>query len=287
MRQVKLAFLVLTTSVAVAQEALVISALINNPSFSLIEFTACADINDLTDYGLGQFKGADFEQPDGVAAFGANVPITAGTHLYVVPLVSGTYQLSPTQFYAFFGFTPTFYAPLDDLIFQGNYNLLVVNKATYSYEDSYGVLGVDPTGTLLDYTGGWAARKSRTVPNLHFNVLDWNIHPFAYENNPISNSLASPPIQLGTYKCQTPTPAPSKAPVTPTIKPVPVPIPPPPTPAPITPTLRPTNGPRQNVPEPTPGPGGSNPLKPSPAPVAPVNKPHNPPRPPGTRSPRP
>jgi hypothetical protein len=270
---------------------LVISALVDGPTFSLVEFTACSFIPTLHPYEFTAHSSTvryfpfynaylyddDFDTDD--SRFSIEIP--AGSHIYIVTqtVLSTGKPFTTADFTSFFGFTPpylffyhyagftgseTFILSIDDVYIPGQAD----DESNGPLLDTYGPIGGDDAGTAADFTLGWAVRDSGTTASLSFDVNDWVVRKNAFTLTTTSNLAANPPVSLGSYQCYipSPTPAPSKLP---TLRP---------TLAGRLPTDREPNHSRppstivdQIVVAPV--------APPTPAPVAPVfSPPHNPPR---------
>ncbi len=154
-----------------------------------IEVVACADIADLSIYGLGSANnggGTDGEE----FTFPADSAV-AGQYIYV------SYDVD--AFTAFFGFAPDYTDANAPNINGDDAIELFMNG---SVVDVFGDINVDGTGTAWDYLDGWVYRVNGTGPDGSTFVLEnWIYSGTNALDNETTNATAATPFPLGTYEC--------------------------------------------------------------------------------------
>ena len=153
-----------------------------------VELKACADIADLSIYGLGCANnggGTDGEE----FTFPAD-SASEGDFIYVA--------YEATGFASFLGFAPDY---LDNV---ANHNgddafELFMNGGVV---DVFGDINTDGTGTAWECMDGWAYRVGGTGPDgTTFVLANWTFSGPNALDGETSNATAATPFPIGTYLC--------------------------------------------------------------------------------------
>jgi hypothetical protein len=154
-----------------------------------IEVKACADIADLSIYGLGSANnggGTDGEE----FTFPADAAVE-GQFIYVSYDVDG--------FTAFFGFAPDYTDANAPNINGDDAIELFMNG---SVVDVFGDINVDGTGEPWEHLDGWAYRVDETGPDgTTFVLANWFFSGPNALDGETTNATAVFPFPLGTYDC--------------------------------------------------------------------------------------
>lgn len=154
-----------------------------------IEVCACADIADLSIYGLGSANnggGTDGEE----FTFPAD-PAVAGQFIYL------SYDVD--AFTAFFGFAPDYTDANAPNINGDDAIELFMNG---SVVDVFGDINVDGTGEPWDHLDGWTYRVDATGPDGTTFVLEnWYFSGINALDGELTNATAAVPFPLGTFAC--------------------------------------------------------------------------------------
>jgi len=153
-----------------------------------VELKACADIADLSIYGLGSANngggtdGEEFTFPADSAA--------EGQFIYVASETDG--------FTAFFGFAPDYTSGA--MLINGDDAIeLFLNG---SVVDVHGDINVDGTGTAWDSVDGWAYRVDGTGPDgTTFVLANWTFSGTNQLEGGTTNGACTVPFPIGTYSC--------------------------------------------------------------------------------------
>lgn len=193
MRQLVMVVVALTlvATVAGAQD-LVITGLCDGPLTGgipkTVEVVACADIADLSIYGLGCANnggGTDGQE----FTFPADSAV-AGQYIYV------SYEVD--AFTAFFGFAPDYTDNVANHNGDDAFELFMNGGVV----DVFGDINVDGTGTAWDSLDGWAYRVDGTGPDGTTFVLgNWIFSGINGLENGTTNDTCDVPFPLGTYQC--------------------------------------------------------------------------------------
>jgi len=154
-----------------------------------VELKACADIADLSVYGLGCANNGGGS--DGVEFTFPGDSAVEGQFIYVAT--------EETQFTAFFGFAPD-YTDGDATGTNGDDAIeLFMND---SVVDVFGDINVDGSGTTWEYTDGWTYRVDETGPDgTTFVETNWDFSGPNALDGETSNATAAVPFPVGTYDC--------------------------------------------------------------------------------------
>lgn len=159
-----------------------------------VEVFACADIPDLSIYGLGSANnggGTDGEE----FTFPA-VAVPAGTFIYVAS--------EAIEFANFFGFAPDYTSGA--MLINGDDAIELFQNG--SVHDIYGDINVDGSGTGWDYLDGWAKRNDLTGPDgSTFVLANWTTSGINAWDGCTTNSSCQAGFPLGQYVCDTGTQA--------------------------------------------------------------------------------
>ncbi len=194
MRQLVMFVLVFSLfATAASASDLVITGVIDGPLTGglpkAIEVKACADIADLSIYGLGSANnggGTDGEE----FTFPADSAVE-GQYIYV--------SNEDVQFQAFFGFAPDY---IDYASTSINGDDAVELFMSGVVVDVFGDINVDGTGQPWEHTDGWAYRVDQTGPDGSTFVLEnWFFSGPNALDNETSNATAAVPFPLSTYVC--------------------------------------------------------------------------------------
>jgi hypothetical protein len=155
-----------------------------------IEVRACADIADLSIYGLSSANNG--AGPTGAPEF--TFPADSA--------VEGQYIYVATEadaFTAFFGFAPDYTNGSAPNINGDDAIELFMNG---NVVDVFGDVYVDGTGTAWDYLDGWVYRVDETGPDGSTFVLEnWIYSGINALDGETSNATAATPFPIGTYEC--------------------------------------------------------------------------------------
>jgi len=153
-----------------------------------VELKACADIADLSIYGLGCANnggGTDGEE----FTFPADSAVE-GDFIYVSYEVDG--------FTSFFGFAPDY----TDNVANHNGDDAFELFMNGSVVDVFGEIDVDGTGQPWECLDGWAYRIDGTGPDGTTFVLEnWFFSGPNALDGETSNATAAVPFPIGTYEC--------------------------------------------------------------------------------------
>jgi len=194
MRQLFMIVLALSLfATAASASDLVITGVIDGPLSGglpkAIEVKACADIADLSIYGLGSANnggGTDGEE----FTFPADSAVE-GQYIYV--------SNEDVQFQAFFGFAPDYIDYASTSINGDDAVELFMNGGVV---DVFGDISVDGTGEPWEHVDGWAYRVDQTGPDGSTFVLEnWYFSGPNALDGETSNATAAVPFPLGTYVC--------------------------------------------------------------------------------------
>jgi hypothetical protein len=170
---------------------LVISGVIDGPITGglpkAVEFTALADIPDLSNYGFGSANNGGGS--DGIEFTFPADAITAGTSVWVATEVN--------VFTTFFGFPPTYVSNLAASINGDDAIELFCNGQVI---DVFGDINDSGFGEPWEYTDGWAYRVNNTGPDgPGFNLANWFFSGPNSLDPATSNANANPPFPIGTF----------------------------------------------------------------------------------------
>lgn len=153
-----------------------------------IEVRACADIADLSIYGLGSANnggGSDGEE----FTFPA-VPAVEGEFIYVAS--------EDVEFTAFFGFAPGYTHSMANINGDDAIELFMSGSPV----DVFGDIIVDGTGEPWEHLDGWAYRVDETGPDgTVFVLANWFFSGINALDGETTNATAATPFPLGTYGC--------------------------------------------------------------------------------------
>jgi hypothetical protein len=172
---------------------LVITGVIDGPLTGglpkAIELKACADIADLSIYGLGSANnggGTDGEE----FTFPADSAVE-GQYIYV--------SNEDVEFQAFFGFAPDYIDYASTSINGDDAVELFMNGGVV---DVFGDINVDGTGEPWEHLDGWAYRVDQTGPDgSTFVLANWYFSGPNALDGETTNATAAVPFPLGTYVC--------------------------------------------------------------------------------------
>jgi len=199
MRQLVMIVLALSlVATGASASDLVITGVIDGPLTGglpkAIELIACADIADLSIYGLGSANnggGTDGEE----FTFPADSAVE-GQFIYVAT--------EDPQFSAFFGFSPDYIDGNAPNINGDDAIELFMNGGVV---DVFGDIDVDGTGEPWEHMDGWAYRVDQTGPDgTTFVLANWFFSGVNALDNETSNATAATPFPLGTYTCPSASP---------------------------------------------------------------------------------
>jgi len=159
-----------------------------------LEMRACADIADLSIYGIGCANnggGTDGEE----FTFPADSAVE-GQFIYLASEVDG--------FTAFFGFAPDY---VDSYAAGTNGDDAFELFMNGSVVDVVGDINVDGTGTDWDYLDGWVYRIDETGPDgTVFVLANWFFSGPNALDGETTNATAAVPFPVGTYVCPSASP---------------------------------------------------------------------------------
>ncbi len=154
-----------------------------------VELKACADIADLSIYGVGCANnggGTDGEE----FTFPADSAVE-GQFIYLASEVDG--------FTAFFGFAPDYTDGSAASTNGDDANELFMSGSPV---DVVGDIDLDGTGEPWDYLDGWAYRVDETGPDgTVFVLANWFFSGANALDGEATNATAAVPFPLGTYDC--------------------------------------------------------------------------------------
>lgn len=152
-----------------------------------LEIYVVNDVADLSVYGISNANNGNPSPEVPLFTFPADIAI-AGSYLYIGSEVDG--------FTSYFGFAPDYNVGSvigvngDDVV-ELYHNGVVV--------DYYGEIGVDGSGSVWEYTDGWAYRVNGTGPNTTFTTAEWIFSGVDANENQTTNETAANPWPIGTY----------------------------------------------------------------------------------------
>jgi len=154
-----------------------------------VELKACADIADLSIYGVGCANnggGTDGEE----FTFPADSAVE-GQFIYLAT--------EADSFSAFFGFAPDY---TDGSAPNQNGDDAIELFMNGSVVDVVGDINVDGTGTAWEYLDGWVYRVDGTGPDgTTFVLANWTFSGPNALDGETSNATAATPFPIGTYLC--------------------------------------------------------------------------------------
>ena len=154
-----------------------------------VELIACADIADLSIYGVGCANnggGTDGEE----FTFPADSAVE-GQFIYVAT--------EAPQFTVFFGFAPDYTDGSAPNINGDDAIELFMNG---SVVDVFGDINVDGTGEPWDHLDGWTYRVDETGPDgTTFVLANWYFSGINALDGETTNATAAVPFPLGTFVC--------------------------------------------------------------------------------------
>ena len=154
-----------------------------------VELYVVNDIADLGIYALGSANNGG--GTDGVEFTFPNDAVTAGSFIYVAT--------EEINFEVFFGIKPNYtngaMAINGDDAIELFKNEIVV--------ETFGDIDVDGSGEPWEYLDGWAYRKSGTMPDTSFVLVDWDFSGVDGLEGGTNNATASSPFPIGTYSSAT------------------------------------------------------------------------------------
>jgi hypothetical protein len=153
-----------------------------------VEVRACADIADLSIYGLGSANnggGTDGEE----FTFPADSAVE-GQFIYVASEATG--------FTAFFGFAPDYTSSAANINGDDAIELFMSGSVV----DVFGDINLAGTGEPWEYLDGWAYRVDETGPDGTLFVLaNWFFSGINALDGETTNATAAVPFPLGTFVC--------------------------------------------------------------------------------------
>jgi len=160
-----------------------------------VELRACADIADLSIYGVGCANnggGSDGEE----FTFPADSAVE-GQFIYLATEVD--------EFTAFFGFAPDY---TDGSAPNNNGDDAIELFMNGSVVDVFGDINLDGTGTPWDYLDGWVYRVAGTGPDgTTFVLSNWSYSGVNGLEGGTTNATCDFPFPIGTYDCAGASPA--------------------------------------------------------------------------------
>ncbi len=194
MRQLVIIALALSLVAGVASASdLIITGVIDGPLTGgipkAIEFKACADIADLSIYGVGCANnggGSDGEE----FTFPAD-SVVEGQFIYLAS--------EDVEFANFFGFAPDY---VDYTAAGTNGDDAIELFMNGVVVDVVGDINVDGTGEPWEYMDGWAYRIDETGPDGDVFVLaNWYFSGPNALDGELTNATAAVPFPIGTFVC--------------------------------------------------------------------------------------
>ena len=194
MRQLFIVAIVLSlVATGAGASDLIITGVIDGPLVGgipkAVELKACADIADLSIYGIGCANnggGTDGEE----FTFPADSAVE-GQFIYLATEVDA--------FTAFFGFAPDY---TNGTAAGTNGDDAIELFMNGSVVDVVGDINVDGSGTAWDYLDGWVYRVDETGPDGTLFVLaNWYFSGINALDGETTNATAAVPFPLGTYEC--------------------------------------------------------------------------------------
>jgi hypothetical protein len=153
-----------------------------------VEVRACADIADLSIYGLGSANnggGTDGEE----FTFPADSAVE-GQFIYVAS--------EAPQFTAFFGFAPDYTHSMANINGDDAIELFMNGSVV----DVFGDINLDGTGEPWEHLDGWAYRVDETGPDgTTFVLANWFFSGPNALDGETTNATAAVPFPLGTFVC--------------------------------------------------------------------------------------
>ena len=149
-----------------------------------LELFAVTDITDLSDWGLGVASNGG-GSPGVEAALSGSVG--AGSYLYVASEAAG--------FTTFFGFAPDFTSAA--INFNGDDAVELYYQGAVA--DTFGDADVDGSGTLWEYTDGWAYRQDLLPPRAAFDPGQWSTSGIDALDGATDNASATVPAPVRRY----------------------------------------------------------------------------------------
>lgn len=196
MRQLLIVAIVLSlVAIGASASDLVITGVCDGPLTGgipkAVELKACADIADLSIYGLGCANnggGTDGEE----FTFPADSAV-AGQFIYVY------YEVGGAAFTAFFGFAPDYNGGQAT---NNNGDDAIELFMNGSVVDVFGDINLDGTGTPWEYLDGWVYRVDGTGPDGTTFVLEnWTYSGVNGLEGGETNATCDFPFPIGTYDC--------------------------------------------------------------------------------------
>ena len=152
-----------------------------------VEFTALADIPNLSNYGFGSANNGGGS--DGIEFFFPADAVTQGTHIWVAT--------EYTVFEQFFGYPPTYVDAFASSINGDDAIELFYNGQVV---DVFGDINQSGIGQPWQYTDGWAYRVDNTGPDgAAFHLENWIFSGPDALDPATNNSNANPPVPFGTF----------------------------------------------------------------------------------------
>ncbi len=198
----KLLLILAVLSLASAANAqLIITGIMDGPLPGgvpkMVELYACADIADMSVYGLGCANNGG--GTDGVEyTFPADF-VAGGTFIYCEQISSTT----PTAFVDYFGFAADY-----DVGFAAGTNgddtmeLFLVNGVDPVVVDVHGEIDVDGTGEPWEYLDGWSKRVILTGPDgSTFMIGSWTFSGANALDDCLTNDGCGSVFTLGSFEC--------------------------------------------------------------------------------------
>ncbi len=187
------AFAALALPLGASASDLILTGVIDGPLLGglpkAIEVKVCADISDMSIYGLGSANnggGTDGEE----FTFPA-VPALAGTYIYVTT--------DDVGFSTFFGFSADYVDGAAPNINGDDAVELFMNGVVV---DVFGDINVDGTGQPWEHLDGWVYRLNETGPDGSTFVLgNWLYSGINVLDGELTNDTAAVPFPLGTFVC--------------------------------------------------------------------------------------
>jgi len=154
-----------------------------------IEVKACADIADLSIYGISSANNGGGPTGAPEFTFPADSAVE-GQYIYIAS--------EDVAFPDFFGFAPDYTSGMA-LINGDDAIELFMNGGVV---DVFGDVDVDGSGTAWDYQDGWAYRIDQTGPDgSTFVLANWTYSGVNGLEGGTTNDTCTVPFPLGTYEC--------------------------------------------------------------------------------------
>ncbi|MBK8490848.1 MAG: T9SS type A sorting domain-containing protein [Saprospirales bacterium] len=152
-----------------------------------VEFTALADIPNLSNYGFGSANNGGGS--DGIEFFFPADAVAQGTHIWVAT--------EYTVFEQFFGFPPTY---VDGFASSINGDDAIELFCNGQVIDVFGDINMSGIGQPWEYTDGWAYRVNNTGPDGPvFHLENWFFSGPNALDPATTNANANPPFPEGTF----------------------------------------------------------------------------------------